>query len=113
MNCNVNLAGWLSSASKRPLEEDEGGEPQPPPRARASGLLVTVDESGVLFNEGIAISRDTLIQIESQLGLVHGEGAVECMDELLHRRIVFLTRETPSSRGPLQPAVYEVDFQKA
>ncbi len=69
---NVNLAGRLSSASKKPIEEDEGGEPEPPARPRASGLLVTVDESGVLFNEGIAISRETLAQIESQMSLVHG-----------------------------------------
>ena len=111
---NVNLAGRLSSASKRPLEEDEGGEPQPPPRARASGLLVTVDESGVLFNEGIAISRDTLVQIEKELGLVHGDGAVECMDELLHRRIVFRYAGDAKFKGVRSSLpVYEVDFQKA
>jgi class 3 adenylate cyclase len=111
---NVNLAGRLSSASKRPMEEDEGGEPQPSPRARASGLLVTVDEDGVLFNEGIAISRDTLVQIESQLGLVHGEGVVECTDELLHRRIVFRYAGDAKFKGVSSSLpVYEVDFHKA
>jgi class 3 adenylate cyclase len=111
---NVNLAGRLSSASKKPIEEDEGGEPEPPVRPRASGLLVTVDESGVLFNEGIAISRETLAQIESQISLIHGDGAIECTDELLHRRIVFRYAGDAKFKGVSSSLpVYEVDFQKS
>jgi class 3 adenylate cyclase len=110
---NVNLAGRLSSASKKPIEEDEGGEPEPPVRARASGLLVTVDESGVLFNEGIAISRETLAQIESQLSLVHRDGEIEFTDDLLHRRVVFRYSGDAKFKGVRSSLpVYEVDFQK-
>jgi hypothetical protein len=55
-----------------------------------------------------------LAQIEGQLGLVHGEGAVECMDELLHRRIVFRYAGDAKFKGVRSSLpVYEVDFQKA
>ncbi len=64
---NVNLAGRLSSAAKKPIEEDEAEAPPAPGPAHASGMRVVVDASGTLFNEGIAISRDTLVQLESHL----------------------------------------------
>ncbi|HEU0090753.1 MAG TPA: adenylate/guanylate cyclase domain-containing protein, partial [Vicinamibacteria bacterium] len=58
---NVNLAGRLSSASKKLIDEDEG----PPPAAGPPGEFeVTIDDAGTLFNEGIAISRDVLTQLE-------------------------------------------------
>jgi class 3 adenylate cyclase len=111
---NVNLAGRLSSASKKPIEEDEGGEPEPPVRPRASGLLVTVDESGVLFNEGIAISRDTLVQIEGQMSLVHRDGEIAFTDDLLHRKVVFRYAGDAKFKGVRSSLpVYEVDFQKS
>ncbi len=43
---------------------------------------------GTLFNEGIAISRDTLAQIENHLALVHGETGIEYEDETIGRRIL-------------------------
>src|SRR4030095_11045069 len=70
---SVILAGRLSSAAKKHLDEDEGAVPAPPAPRRASGLQVTVDPSGVLFNEGIAISRDTLLQLEAHLALVQSD----------------------------------------
>ena len=82
---NVNLAGRLSSAAKKPMEEDEGGLND----LAATPQGVTVDANGTLFNEGVAISRDTLLQLESQLALVHeGGGAVEYEDEVIDRRIL-------------------------
>jgi class 3 adenylate cyclase len=85
---NVNLAGRLSSAAKRGLEEDEAQglpvEPQTKP-----ALAVSVDAQGVLFNEGIALSRDAVAQLEAHLALVHGEGGlVEYEDEAIGRRIL-------------------------
>ncbi len=81
---NVNLAGRLSSAAKRPSEDDEGGFGA----ADAPGTAVTVDGEGTLFNEGIAISRDTLQQIENNLALVHGECGIEYEDDTIERRIL-------------------------
>jgi class 3 adenylate cyclase len=81
---NVNLSGRLSSAAKKPMEEDESPAPDGP----GQPLGVTIDDQGTLFNEGIAISRDTLAQLESQLPLVHeGAGVVEYDDEVIGRRI--------------------------
>lgn len=84
---NVNLAGRLSSAAKRGLEEDEEqAEAVVPVKA---ALAVNVDPQGVLFNEGIALSRDTVVQLEAHLALTHGEGGVmEYEDEAIARRIL-------------------------
>ena len=38
-----------------------------------AGRGVSVDAEGTLFNEGIALSRDALAQLEAHLALVHGE----------------------------------------
>ena len=82
---NVNLAGRLSSAAKKPIEEDEQAAISEP--ATPQGL--SVDPQGALFNEGIAISRDTLAQLERQLALVHdGSGTIEYEDEVIDRRIL-------------------------
>jgi class 3 adenylate cyclase len=82
---NVNLAGRLSSAAKRPLEE-EGSAAELPP---GTELTVRVDAGGTLFNEGIALSRDAIGQLEAHLALVHGEGGtMEYEDEAIDRRIL-------------------------
>jgi class 3 adenylate cyclase len=85
---NVNLAGRLSSAAKRGIEEDEapGG---PLAELQKAMLAVSVDADGVLFNEGIALSRDAVSQLEAHLALEHGEGGVvEYEDEAIGRRIL-------------------------
>jgi len=85
---NVNLAGRLSSATKRPVAgEEEGLLPIPGPDASAR-LQVKVDEDGMLFNEGIALSRETLVQLESQLALVETEQGMEYEDEATGWRLV-------------------------
>jgi class 3 adenylate cyclase len=109
---NVNLAGRLSSAAKRSIEEDEGEAPAPPGPAHASGLRVIVDPSGTLFNEGIAISRDTLVQLESHLALVHGEGVIEYEDETIDRRILIRYAGDAKFKGLRSSLpVYEVDHE--
>jgi class 3 adenylate cyclase len=109
---NVNLAGRLSSAAKRPMEEEEEETPPPALAPRASGLSVTVDAEGTLFNEGIAISRDTLVELEKHLPLVHGDGAVEYDDEVLFRRLIFRYAGDAKFKGVRSSLpVYEVDFE--
>jgi class 3 adenylate cyclase len=84
---SVNLAGRLVSAAKKALDEDED-MPGPAPSSESQ---VTVDEQGTLFNEGIAISRAALVQMEAHLPLVHEGGAASAMeyfDEQVGRRIV-------------------------
>ena len=87
---NVNLAGRLSSAAKKPVDEDGDG-PAAAPETRE--MHVTIDGAGTLFNEGIAISRDTLMQLEANLPLEHAEGPaarfMEYFDEQIGRRLVF------------------------
>jgi class 3 adenylate cyclase len=108
---NVNLAGRLSSAAKKPLEEDEAGAPPPSVPAHASGLRVAVD-GGALFNEGIAISRDTLVQLESHLALIHGEGVMEYEDETIDKRILIRYAGDARFKGVLSSLpVYEVDYE--
>lgn len=84
---SVNLAGRLVSATKKALDEDEDlPDPAPP-----SEFQVTVDEQGTLFNEGIAVSRAALVQMEAHLPLVHADGAASSMeyfDEQVGRRIL-------------------------
>ncbi len=110
---NVNLAGRLSSAAKKPIEEDESEEPAPAPSKNSSGLHVSVDPSGVLFNEGIAISRDVLVQLENHLALVYGEGVIEYLDEVLRRKILIRYAGDAKFKGVRSSLpVYEVDFRK-
>jgi len=114
---NVNLAGRLSSAAKKHLDEDEGALPAPAAPRRASGLQVTVDRSGVLFNEGIAISRDTLVQLETHLALVHveaegGEHVMEYFDEQIGRRLLIRYAGDAKFKGVRSSfPVYDVDFE--
>jgi class 3 adenylate cyclase len=85
---NVNLAGRLSSANRRPIEEDDAEALPAELPETASGMQVSVDDEGTLFNEGIAISRDTLVQLETHIALVHGGGGMEYEDEVIDRRIL-------------------------
>jgi class 3 adenylate cyclase len=108
---NVNLAGRLSSAAKKPMDEDEGPEAAPSPRA----LQVTIDASGTLFNEGIAISRDTLMQLEAHLPLEHTEGpasrSMAYFDEQIGRRLVIQYAGDAKFKGVRSSfPVYEVSF---
>ena len=113
---NVNLAGRLSSAAKKHLDEDEGALPAPVAPRRASGLQVTVDRSGALFNEGIAISRDTLVQLETHLALVQAEAeggrVMEYFDEQIGRRLLIRYAGDAKFKGVRSSfPVYEVDFE--
>ena len=113
---NVNLAGRLSSAAKKHVDEDEGALPAPAAPRRASGLQVTVDPSGVLFNEGIAVSRDTLLQLESHLALVQsdpeGGRVMEYFDEQIGRRLLIRYAGDAKFKGVRSSfPVYEVDFE--
>jgi class 3 adenylate cyclase len=86
---NVNLAGRLSSAAKRPMEEDEGAYGALVEALPVAGQGVRVDGEGTLFNEGIALSRDALGQLEAHLAVVRTEeGVVEYEDETIDRRIL-------------------------
>ena len=109
---NVNLAGRLSSASKKAIDEDEGA---PAAAAPTGEFEVTIDEAGTLFNEGIAISRDTLTQLEAHLPLVHSEGPdaryMEYFDEQIGRRLVLQYAGDAKFKGVRSSfPVYEVIF---
>jgi class 3 adenylate cyclase len=106
---NVNLAGRLSSAAKRPIEEDDAALAES--TVPGSGC-VRVDPQGRLFNEGIAISRDTLTQLESELALVHGDSGIEYEDEAINRRILVRYAGDAKFKGvrsslPVYEAAYE------
>lgn len=109
---NVNLAGRLSSAARKPMDEDEEtGEPAPAPPE----MHVTIDAEGTLFNEGIAISRDTLMQLEHHLPLEHAEGPasrqMEYFDEQIGRRLSFRYAGDAKFKGVRSSfPVYEVSF---
>ncbi|HET7745993.1 MAG TPA: adenylate/guanylate cyclase domain-containing protein [Vicinamibacteria bacterium] len=109
---NVNLAGRLSSAAKKPMDVDEGSAA---PAAQRGDVGVTVDASGTLFNEGIALSRDALQQLEANLPLVHREGEgtthVEYFDEQIGRRLFMRYAGDAKFKGVRSSfPVYEVDF---
>jgi hypothetical protein len=113
---NVNLAGRLSSAAKKPMDEDEAEPPAPAPSPRASGLLVTVDKNGTLFNEGIAISRETLAQIEAGVPMNHvdenGRTRIEYFDEAIGKRIVMRYAGDAKFKGVRASfPVHEVDYE--
>ncbi len=108
---NVNLAGRLSSAAKKPMDEDESA-PEPPDTRE---MHVTIDGSGTLFNEGIAVSRETLMQLEAHLPLEHAEGPgsrlMEYFDEQIGRRLVFQYAGDAKFKGVRSSfPVYEVTF---
>jgi class 3 adenylate cyclase len=111
---NVNLAGRLSSAAKRPLEEDEGpAAPEPP---GGTGLHVSV-EKGDLFNEGIAVSREMLVQLQDHLGLaqpVEGSvGRLEYFDDVIGRRIAIVYAGDAKFKGVRASfPVYAVEYER-
>ena len=95
------------------MDEDD---PQPVPTASRGGDQVTVDAEGSLFNEGVAISRDTLVQLEAHLPLVHSDGQLdsrhmEYFDEQIGRRLFFRYAGDAKFKGVRSSfPVYEVDF---
>jgi class 3 adenylate cyclase len=112
---NVNLAGRLSSAAKKPLDEDEGETPARPVGVRE--LQVTLDTAGRLLNEGIAISREALRQMEEHLPLEHqdteaGNGTViTYYDAQIGRRLLIRYAGDAKFKGVRSSApVYEVDW---
>ncbi len=113
---NVNLAGRLSSAANRPIEADDNYEPEPIGLTGPSGLCVTVDESGTLFNEGIAISRDTLAQIESRVPLTHVDEAgvtrLEYFDEAIGLKMLIQYAGDAKFKGVQSSfPTYSVDYE--
>ena len=109
---NVNLAGRLSSAARRSLDDEENNDPEAPDATRASDLRVTVTVDGTLINEGIVISRETLLQLETHLALVHGEDGLEYEDEAIDRRIVVRYAGDAKFKGVRSSLpVYDVDHQ--
>ena len=96
---NVNMAGRLSSASKRPRKEEDqgiGDEAEMPfdgvDREPQSAVRVTVGSDGMIFNEGIAMSRETVLALEQLLPLTRKEGVEgiygEFYDTTIKKRIV-------------------------
>jgi class 3 adenylate cyclase len=83
---NVNLAGRLSSASKKPVD-DEASKALP---CRSVGR-VTVDADGALVNEGIVLSRAALVQIEKVRSLESSEEpgmrSMQYFDEVVDRQV--------------------------
>jgi len=111
---NVNLAGRLSSAAKKPMEEEDDNPADAHPAG--AGLEVRVDEAGTLFNEGIAISRDTLVQLETHLPLVHRqEGSMSVMeyfDESIGRKILIRYAGDAKFKGVRSSLpVHRVDYE--
>jgi class 3 adenylate cyclase len=108
---HVNLAGRLSSAAKAPIDEDE---PQAAPAASRGEYQVTIDGDGTLFNEGIALSRETLLQLEDNLQLLHsdeGSRHLEYFDEQIGRRLFIRYAGDAKFKGVRSSfPVYEVDF---
>ena len=109
---HVNLAGRLSSAAKAPIDEDE---PQAAESLSRGEYQVTIDGDGTLFNEGIAVSRETLLQLEENLQLVHSDAQgtrhLEYFDEQIGRRLFIRYAGDAKFKGVRSSfPVYEVDF---
>src|SRR3989442_2000364 len=110
----ANVPYQWSSVSKPALDEDE--EPAAAGGSAGPGMSVTVDGTGTLFNEGIAISRDTLVQLESQLPLVHvekdGRSVMEYFDEQISKRIQLSYAGDAKFKGVRSSfPVYAVSFE--
>ena len=76
---------------------------------------MTVDAEGALFNEGIAMSRETLLQLEENLQLVHSDARgtrhLEYFDEQIGRRLLIRYAGDAKFKGVRSSfPVYEVDF---
>jgi class 3 adenylate cyclase len=117
----VNLAGRLSSASRRAAGDEELVEEWTGPAAAApvpvnSEFPVSIEADGTLVNEGIAISRDTLQQLEEHLPLVHTEGplghSLEYFDDQIGRRLIIRYAGDAKFKGVRSSfPVYSVDFE--
>lgn len=114
---NVNLAGRLSSAAKKPMEEDESPTDPGLVRPQSSNeMQVVVDADGTLFNEGIAVSRAAFVQIEPQVELrevdEHGERRLEFVDAEIGRSVHFRYAGDAKFKGVKASfPVFEVDFE--
>jgi class 3 adenylate cyclase len=113
---NVNLAGRLSSAAKKAIDEDEYLEGVEESLSGATRLRVIVDEQGTLHNEGIVISRDTLVQLETHLPLVRteegGVQTIEYFDEMIRKKIVIHYAGDAKFKGVRSSfPVYDVDSE--
>jgi hypothetical protein len=75
---------------------------------------VSVDPEGTLFNEGIALSRDAVNQLEAHLALTHGEGGVmEYEDEAIGRRILIRYAGDARFKGvSASLPVYDASFEE-
>jgi len=119
----VNLAGRLSSASRRAVGEDELVEEWDPTPNGGTPILtsefqVSVEADGTLINEGIAVSRDTLVQLEAHLPLVHRDDenddatVLEYFDESIGRRILIRYAGDAKFKGVRSSfPVYAVEFE--
>ena len=58
------------------------------------------------------MSRDTLVQLESHLALIHGEGVMEYEDETIDKRILIRYAGDAKFKGVRSSLpVYEVDYE--
>jgi len=114
---HVNLAGRLSSAAKKPMEEDEANtDPGVSNGDRSLGLSVTVDAEGQLFNEGIAVSRAAFSQIEPLVELEDVEDGplrrLEFRDPEIGCRVLFRYAGDAKFKGVSTSfPVFEVDYR--
>ena len=79
-------------------------------------FLVKVEPDGTLMNEGIAISREALAQLEAHLSLVHterdGVSVIEYFDEQIGRRILIRYAGDAKFKGVRSSfPVYAVEFE--
>ncbi len=109
---NVNLAGRLSS-SGRPADDESGRIARPEAvRPTASGLHVRVDPDGTLSNQGIALSQDTLAQLEAHLPLHRDGDAWVYYDEAVGRRILVRYVGDAKFKGVRSTfPVYDADYE--
>lgn len=111
---NVNLAGRLSSAAKKPLDQDEFTDPGAAAAPSNPEMSVTVGPDGALFNEGIALSRAGFVQLETLVELKEVyQGPVRLMgysDEELGRRVLLRYAGDAKFKGVRATfPVFEVD----
>jgi hypothetical protein len=73
---------------------------------------VSVDAEGTLFNEGIALSREALAQLEAHLALVRtDDGVLEYEDEAIDRRILLRYAGDAKFKGVRSSfPVYEAEY---
>ena len=108
---NVNLAGRLSN-SGRPVDEDSGRVARAALPASAAELSVRVDGDGTLSNQGIALSQDTLAQLEAHLPLRFTDAGWVYYDEAIGRRILVRYVGDAKFKGVRSTfPVYDVDYE--